>query len=513
MPIFAVLLAAATPPTPPPAPPTAPPTVTSSAASAVAITVYRDPSRSRQQPMNLQWLGGFALITETRTIRLPAGDAEVRFEGVADGIVAASAIVTGLPGGVVEKNRDARLLSPAALIDGTLGRAVTLRRTDRATGRTSEEQAIVVAGPAEGVVLRTSRGVEALRCSGLPETLVHAGVPAVLSARPVLSVATHSAQAAEVTVTLSYLSGGFDWSASYVATVAPRGQRLSLFAWLTLANANLQGWRSVQLQAVAGRLERQGMREIAAAAAQLELHCHPLGTTTSDLPTIRPYEAPTRENFSEDIIVTGSALFRAAPPPPPAPAVEAPQAPEDLGDLKLYRVRDRVDLSANAQKQVVLLVQPSATFERVYRFRLMPWQTIDAAPATIALRLRNEEKSGLGIPLPAGTTTLYQPRGATRLLLGSGTIDDTAKGERARLTAGTSPQIRLDHRRLANRSRATLTNANPFPVTVEVAIGTTFDPPFARPSAPLARIDGIQTWRVTLPANGTAALDYGQFGS
>ena len=85
-------------------------TVSSPGPTSVAITVYRDPDPNRAVPFDLQWLGGFALVTETRTVRLPAGHATIRFEGVADGIVPASAIVTGLPGGVVEKNRDARLL-------------------------------------------------------------------------------------------------------------------------------------------------------------------------------------------------------------------------------------------------------------------------------------------------------------------------------------------------------------------------------------------------------------------
>ena len=81
----------------------------------------------------------------------------LRFEGVADGIIPASAIVTGLPGGTIEKNRDAKLLSPLNLIDGTLGREVTIRRTDRLTGKMREERATILAVPvgnAGGVVAR-----------------------------------------------------------------------------------------------------------------------------------------------------------------------------------------------------------------------------------------------------------------------------------------------------------------------------------------------------------------------
>ncbi|HWK35733.1 MAG TPA: hypothetical protein VNR91_05675, partial [Sphingomonas sp.] len=175
-----------------PAPPT---TVAASAPSRIAVTIYRDPFRRRGQAINLNMPQGFALVSETRTVRLPAGTSVVRFEGVAGGIIPVSAVITGLPGGTIEKNRDAKLLSPAALIDGSLGNRVSLRRTDRATGAVREEDAVVLSGPSGGVVLRTASGVEALRCSGLPETPVYRGVPAGLSAKPVLSVTTRSPRA------------------------------------------------------------------------------------------------------------------------------------------------------------------------------------------------------------------------------------------------------------------------------------------------------------------------------
>src|SRR5918995_1072432 len=66
--------------------------VTSPAPDRVAVTVYRDPDRGLQ-PLNLEWLGGYALVSETRRVRLPAGSSELRFEGVTSGIVPQSAIV------------------------------------------------------------------------------------------------------------------------------------------------------------------------------------------------------------------------------------------------------------------------------------------------------------------------------------------------------------------------------------------------------------------------------------
>ena len=103
--------------------------------SDLIVTVYRAPYRDSGS-IDLDDLNGFALVTETRVVRLPAGLSRVRFEGVADGIEPSSALITGLPGRVIEKNRDARLLSPSALIAAAVGKRVELLRTNRKTGTT-----------------------------------------------------------------------------------------------------------------------------------------------------------------------------------------------------------------------------------------------------------------------------------------------------------------------------------------------------------------------------------------
>lgn len=72
--------------------------------SDLIVTIYRSPDRDSGS-IDLDELAGFALVSETRLVRLPAGLSRVRFEGVADGIEPVSAIVTGLPGKVVEKSR------------------------------------------------------------------------------------------------------------------------------------------------------------------------------------------------------------------------------------------------------------------------------------------------------------------------------------------------------------------------------------------------------------------------
>ena len=128
-------------------------------------------------------------------------------------MVAVTAIVTGLPGGTIEKNRNADLLSPAALVNGTLGNRVTITRTNPATGEADSEDAIIRTRADGGLVLQTQDGFEAVRCSGLPERLTFDDVPDGLSAEPIFSIDTRDASGGTYTVTLSYLAWGFDWEA------------------------------------------------------------------------------------------------------------------------------------------------------------------------------------------------------------------------------------------------------------------------------------------------------------
>lgn len=194
--------------------------VDASAPVDLAVTIYRDPDRDQEDELDADDPRGLAMISETRRVTLPKGESTIRFEGVAEGMIGVSAIVTGLPGGTIEKNRNAQLLSPAALVDGTLGNRITITRMNPATGRQVSETAVVRTRADGGLVLQTGQGFEAVQCSGLPETLTYDRIPAGLSAQPVFSVDTRSAEGGTYDVTLTYLAWGFDWQADYVGRMS-----------------------------------------------------------------------------------------------------------------------------------------------------------------------------------------------------------------------------------------------------------------------------------------------------
>jgi len=489
---------------------------TSPGPSAVSVTVYRAPGRSAAEAINLRWLNGYALITETRAVTIPAGEADIRFEGVAGGIQPESAIVTGLPDGVAEKNQDAYLLSPASLLDRSLGARVHLRRTSRATGRVREEDAVVRTGADGGIVVETAAGIEALRCTGLPEAIVYDRVPPGLSAKPTLSVRTQSRRRTRATLTLSYLASGFDWQANYVGTLSPDGRAMDLFAWVTLANGDETSFARANTQAVAGRLSRRdAARTPRSGRASIALRCFPLGTT-SDIPLIE-FERMVDEEEDEgyDIVVTGSRVF--APPPEPVmmapPPVVAQQ--EELGDLKLYRIPEPVTVAAMSQKQVVLLDKPRVAVAAVFRRRIYGQPDAAPVPTPRVFVTRNRIVDGLGVPLPAGPIAVFVEAGGRPLLIGQSAIDDRAVDEDVEITLSPAPGVlsQLTRHTLADNGveyRLTVTNDGSAAAKFEAEfegeiIGTGSDA-----GTRLERRLGRPLWRVSVPANGRAALRYRQ---
>ena len=481
--------------------------------------MYRAPQRAASEPIRLEWLNGYALITETRTVTIPAGLSDIRFEGVAGGILPESAIVSGLPDGVAEKNQDAFLLSPASLLDASLGRRVHLRRTSRATGAVREEEAVVRSGADGAVVVQTATGYEALRCTGLPETIRYDRVPPGLSARPTLSVRTEAKRRTRATLTLSYLASGFDWQANYVGALSPDGTRMDLFAWVTLASGDETSFPQANTQAVAGRLNRSDERRDRTQGQPLELTCFPLGTT-SDIPETRfkRIEEFSGQSDGEEIVVTGSrvsavsfASVAPAPVPVAAPAIMVEQ--EELGDLKLYRIPEPVTVAAMSQKQVALLAKRGIAVAQVYRINLPRYSGRESMPARRVYTSRNRIAEGLGVPLPAGRVALFGRSEGQRILVGEGSLDDRAVGEDVEIEAGAATGV------LATAVKGgagggpedhllTVTNDRAEAVTFEAEFGGEPVGAGADAGAAFGRRNGRLLWRVTVPANGRVALRY-----
>ena len=482
--------------------------------SELAVTVYRAPARSSGS-IDLNRLNGFALISETRTVRLPEGLSRLRFEGVADGIEPASAILSGLAEGIIEKNRDAGLLSPSALMAAAVGKSVVLLRTDKRTGKTQQLNGTILSDAGGGVVFQTTEGTEALRCSGLPETFSFSGA-GELSAQPTLSVLVRSPKAMTAVVTLSYLARGFDWAADYIATLSADGTTMDLGAWVTLANGNGVGFPTAHTQVVAGRVNREsGVVEPIAAAGPILAQCWPRGST-SDPPGYLRFDRASPLGAANDATVSMQAMASAAPRLEGVTLTAQKVEQEQLGDLKLYRIPNRTTVASRQSKQVRLLDQQAVPISRVYSADITGDEA-ESTPAFALLRTMNNSANHLGLPLPSGKMAVFATRRGMRLLEHEADIRDLAVDEEVEINMGAAPDVEVtvtkDNSVTDSASpdagrRVEISNAGDAEIRFELRLRLRDGTRLVRADPAIGTKGGRPIFRLTIPAHGAATVRY-----
>ena len=510
----------------------APNDIAASPVTDVAVTIYRNPHFVSAE-LDLNRLNGFAFVTETRTVSIPAGESRIRFEGVADGIEPASAILTGLPDGLIEKNHDAKVLSPSALVAASVGHPVTFVRKDPRSGKTTEVPGTLLAD-ADGVVFQADSGeIEALRCSGLPETFDFEPTDEV-HATPILSALVRAPRPVQAQVRLSYLARGFEWKADYSAVVSPDGKTLSLGAWVTLANSNSVSFKDAQAKVVAGAVNRSHEPpEPVDPGHPIRAQCWPRGSTSdkSKQPNIVEAQplwdgpgmiravdmslvvyatatlaAPAREAMFEEVVVTGEKRAKAR-------TVKE----EQLGDLKLYRVPDRTSVVSRQIKQVRLLDRTDIPVEVLYRAQIEANNTQDNLALTRLLRTRNTDKNNLGLALPAGQVSTFATEDDTQVLLQQADFTDTAVNQDLEFNLGDSDDVQLSadtdvrhrfSRRTDAENHIDISNAKPEPVQVEIALQLDDGEQIIGADPLPTYKNGLPVFKVTVPANGRYTIRY-----
>jgi hypothetical protein len=460
-------------------------TIASPAPEKVAVTLYRDgdgPFQALDPWQRAQAAEkGLILVTETRTVDLPAGRHVVRFDGVAEGLIPQSAAVEGLPGKAVERNYDYALLSPGTLVERSLGQPIKVVRTNRKTGRQQAVDATLVQGP-DGLMVRTADGVEALGCSGGPERLVLNRTPDGLTDKPSLSTVVEVPSPTRATLTVSYLALGVNWQADYVAAIHPDGKHLDLTGWLTLVNSGGSRFVDAPTQAVAGKLSRQYVRVDKGQPKAIQRACWPMDTTHFGRSPVPPPPAPPpapvmamapmmeARGGVEEIAVTAQRRVALA-------------EQSNLGDYKLYTLPEPVTLNARQTKQVAFLDQKDVAFQRLYAVELDTYDDYDDADAAmivpdVVLRLENKAANGLGKPLPSGALSAIETADGRPAFAGEQAVRDVAVGEPLDLVIGGAMDVRARPRLVEDRKLAKdrlrrayevdLSNAKTIPVTVEL---------------------------------------------
>jgi hypothetical protein len=427
-----------------------------------------------------------ALVRDVRQIRLQSGVFSLRFEDVAASINPATvhfrSVTDPAKLGVVEQNYEYDLLDPQKLLQKYVGRELTLVRpeTDSGSTRWVQTKALLLAynnGPVWkiGDEIVTGMGADSYRFPDLPNNLY---------SRPTLVWTLENRGADAQRVEASYLTSNMNWNADYVLTVARDEKTADLDGWVTLVNNSGAAYTNAKLQLVAGEVHRAEQ----ARGVLMEA-------------------------------MTADRVAKAA----------APQfQQEGFSEYHLYTLQRRTSIQDKESKQISLLTGTGVPVEKYLQVEGQPYyyrnpQGIgNAIPQSVMVfyRFKNDEKSSLGMPLPAGTVRVYQAdsKGGVQFA-GEDRITHTPKDETLRIYVGNAFDVvcerkTMDYKKLASNLfeleyQITLRNHKDGPVTVEVRepIGGDWD--VVNSNYKWTKLDAT-TIGFTIPVvkDGTSTLDY-----
>ncbi len=428
-----------------------------------------------------------ALIKDERDVKLNKGLNLLAFRDVSAQIKPETALLRSVSDAqsirLIEQNFDFDLLTPQKLLQKYVGKRVGVVKTHPTSGVESEEEAWVLSAN-NGVVLRIGDRIE----SGVPGRIVFREVPPNLRDRPTLTILLNSDTSKSQRLSLSYLTGGLDWKADYVAEINPEDNYLDLNGWVTLTNQSGTTYYNAGLQLVAGDVHR--VRE-----QMLEAPAQALATMA---------EGVRKEAMRQ----------------------------ESLFEYHLYTLDRPTTIGDNQTKQVALLSAAGIPVNkeyvlkgRDYYYRSSYGDLGQKLKISAFVEFENKEQSNLGIPLPKGIVRVYKrdSKGNAQFI-GEDHIDHTPKNENIRLKLGDAFDVTADKKQtdfkkiaavgkynyaFASSYEIVLKNAKRGPVIVIVHEPIPGDWEITKSSHPYEKeTAGIAVWKIHIPAEGKATLTY-----
>ena len=426
-----------------------------------------------------------ALVRDVRQISLPSGNFSLKFEDVAASINPQTVHFRSLSEptklSVVEQNYEYDLLDPAKLLQKYVGREVTLVRGEEENNSTKwvETKALLLSdnnGPVWkiGDEIVTGMPTDHYRFPDLPENLY---------SKPTLVWMLENGGPKSQRVEASYLTNNMNWNADYVLTVTRDEKSADLDGWVTLANNSGTAYKNAKLQLVAGEVHR---------VAPVPMNGRALGAVIAEAKAAPQFE---QENFSE---------------------------------YHLYSLARRPSIEDKESKQISLLNASGVAVEKLLLVTGQPYYYRNAQsignpiqqPVQVNYRFKNEDKSGLGMPLPAGTVRVYQADSHGGIqLVGEDNINHTPKDESVTIHVGDAFDIvcerkETDFKKLSNNLyefeyEITLRNHKESDVSVEVREPIGGDWEVEKSSYKSEKLDATTLgFQIPVAKNGTSTLDY-----
>lgn len=408
------------------------------AESKFSLTVYSTADAASFDPQDVSQirqgdpiyrLPGYGVVREVRKVSLDAGDNVIKFANVAAGIdpttVSFKSLTAPDTTSVIEQNYEYDLATPDKLLEKCLGKNIIVNRkqeplpNDR-TRMPESIEAKLLSYTSDQLVLQTNNKqlpVQIIpRNSDITEIKLF-DLQGGLSAKPTLVWKINAQQAGEHSALVSYQTDNITWRADYSLTLNAKETAADLSCWATLVNYSGAAYPNARIKLVAGDVQR--MR--------------------SEIRTKRAYVADLKEKsfFEYHVYTVGRPISLANNA---MKQIELFSPRREVGFNKIYVYAGMEDLETYGEKAIV---------EREPRHG-------ENTKVDVILKFANDEKSGLGMPLPAGRMRIYlrdkadaaddlDPAG-TPEFAGEDTIDHTPAGRTISIRLGSAFDITGEHK-------------------------------------------------------------------
>jgi hypothetical protein len=426
-----------------------------------------------------------ALVRDVRSVSLPTGMFRLKLMDIAATVNPATVHFRSLNEpdkvGVLEQNYEYDLLEPAKLLHKYVGKEVTLVRSYMEGGSTKHEEIkATLLSDNNGLVWKIGNDIVT---GGYAESYRFPEVPANLYDRPTLLMTLENSGSRKQQIEASYLASNLSWNSDYVLTVGRDDKAADLDGWVTLTNNSGTAFRNARLELVAGDLNR-----------------------------VQPAAAP---GPARDMVM--------------AKAMRAEQfAQENFSEYHLYTLGRKTSVEDKETKQISLLEGSNIPVGKhfvvngqnfYYHNQYSPGSPIKDN-VMVFYKFKNEEKSGLGMPMPAGTVRVYQKDSQGGVLfVGEDRIDHTPKDEALNIHIGNAFDIiaerkQTDYKHIDTHTwemefEIALRNHKDTPVTIEVNEPIGGDWEMLNSSYKYTKTAAwAAQFNVPVAANGTSVLKY-----
>jgi len=371
-----------------------------------------------------------SLIREERIIKLVKGMSRVVLPDIPATIDGTSLHFISLldPAAVrvLEQNYQYDLVHQAKLLEKYVGKEVEFVRIDPSTEKEFTVRGKLIATgyylqPQHGSPVPNyySTGGMIAEIDGKIEInpvgrLILPSLPEGLILKPQLEWLVNNARAGQHKTEISYLAGQLSWNCNYVALLNKDDSRIDVTGWVTLTNNSGTSFKNAGLKLVAG-----------------------------DVNVVKEaFEYEARLAKSQAVADASAPQFKQT----------------DLFEYKLYSLQRHTDLNNNETKQIELTSAKDVAAKKMfiydgladqwrYWYRNYSYRSQGSfgqqsnTKVGVYVTFKNDDASGLGIPLPKGKVRVYKRDDGKEQFIGEDQIDHTPKDEEVKLYLGNAFDI------------------------------------------------------------------------